>query len=52
MTRAETAEKLAPIRLKDFRIEKVAGAGHWIQLEKKDELNELLLSFLEGATRV
>jgi len=52
VTRAETSEKLAPIRLKSFWIEKVIDAGHWIQLEKKNELNMLLLGFLEGVSGV
>ena len=29
-----------------FRYEKVSGASHWFMLEKPDELNRLLLSFL------
>jgi pimeloyl-ACP methyl ester carboxylesterase len=26
----------------------VAGAGHWVQQEKPDEVNRALLEFLEG----
>ncbi len=30
----------------EWRYEKVSGAGHWMQLEKPDEVNRLLLDFL------
>jgi pimeloyl-ACP methyl ester carboxylesterase len=30
----------------EWRYERIEGAGHWIQLEKPDELNQLLIDFL------
>ena len=30
----------------DFRYERVEGAGHWLQLDAPDRVNELLLDFL------
>lgn len=33
----------------DWRYERIEGAGHWIQLDRPDELNALLLDFLKGA---
>jgi pimeloyl-ACP methyl ester carboxylesterase len=32
----------------DWRYERVEGAGHWMQLEAPDRVNELLLAFLKG----
>ncbi len=32
----------------EWRYEKVSGAGHWMQLERPDEVNRLLLDFLAG----
>jgi pimeloyl-ACP methyl ester carboxylesterase len=29
----------------------IAGAGHWVQQERPDEVNTLLLSFLREAER-
>jgi soluble epoxide hydrolase/lipid-phosphate phosphatase len=46
-TRAEMAEQLAPARLRNFRIKKIEGCGHWIQLEKRNELSEALVQFAE-----
>jgi pimeloyl-ACP methyl ester carboxylesterase len=34
-----------------WRYERMAGAGHWMQLEAPDELNALLLDFLAGVRR-
>jgi pimeloyl-ACP methyl ester carboxylesterase len=39
------AEQLAPARLRNFRMKKFMGCGHWIQLEKRDELSEALVEF-------
>ena len=33
-----------------WRYERIDGAGHWMQLERPDELNALLLDFLGGAS--
>ncbi|MGH9746221.1 MAG: alpha/beta fold hydrolase [Candidatus Acidiferrales bacterium] len=33
-----------------WRYEKISGAGHWMMLEKPDELNRLLLNFLKDTT--
>lgn len=30
----------------DWRYERLAGAGHWLQLEQPDRVNQLLLEFL------
>lgn len=45
VTRAEVSEQLSPIRLRNFALKKIIGAGHWIPLEKKDEYLELLTKF-------
>jgi len=50
VTRAEIAEQTAPARLKNYSIKKVTGCGHWIQLEKKDEYNEILINWLKEVT--
>jgi len=48
ITRVEVAGQVAQSdRLKDVKLEVVQGSGHWIQLEKKDELLEILKSFAE-----
>ncbi|RDL35200.1 putative epoxide hydrolase 2 [Venustampulla echinocandica] len=49
VTRAEVAEQLSAVRLRDFSIKKVVGCGHWIPVEKKDEFSEILVQFAEGA---
>jgi 4,5:9,10-diseco-3-hydroxy-5,9,17-trioxoandrosta-1(10),2-diene-4-oate hydrolase len=33
------------------RLHVFGGCGHWAQLEKFDEFNQLVLSFLEGSGR-
>lgn len=48
VTRAEVAEQLSPIRLRNFTIKKVVGCGHWIPLEKKEEFLKILIKFAES----
>lgn len=47
ITRAEVAEQLSPIRLRNYTIKKLEGCGHWIPLERKDEFSEILVQFAE-----
>ncbi|KAL5385098.1 hypothetical protein DPSP01_004908 [Paraphaeosphaeria sporulosa] len=48
ITRAEVAGQIAQSgKLTDVKLEVVQGSGHWIQLEKKDELLEILKAFVE-----
>jgi len=50
--RAEMAEQLSPKWLTNFEIKNLEGAGHWIQLEKKDEFSQILVEFAEGKAKV
>ncbi|KAB8290173.1 hypothetical protein EYC80_011042 [Monilinia laxa] len=47
-TRAEIAYIEAPKLLRNFEIKKFEGCGHWIPLEKRDELSEALIKFADG----
>ncbi|TVY80775.1 Bifunctional epoxide hydrolase [Lachnellula suecica] len=47
ITRAELAEQMSEARLRDFKIRKVEGCGHWIQLEKREEFSGILVGFAE-----
>lgn len=47
ITRAEVAEQLSPMRLRNYEIKKLEGCGQWIQLEKKDQFSEILVQFAE-----
>jgi len=45
--RAEVAETISPKRLRNYKIKKLEGCGHWVQLEKRDEFSEMLVEFAE-----
>lgn len=48
-TRAEVAGQIAQGgRLADVKLAVLPGSGHWIQLEKRDELGEILAGFADG----
>ncbi|KAI9644317.1 hypothetical protein NHQ30_007674 [Ciborinia camelliae] len=47
IARAEVAEQSAPVRLRNYKIVKVTGSGHWIQLERRDEFSEILAKFAD-----
>ncbi|KAL1603713.1 hypothetical protein SLS60_005303 [Paraconiothyrium brasiliense] len=48
ITRVEVAGQIAQSgKLTDVKLEVIQGSGHWIQLEKKDELQEILKAFAE-----
>ena len=40
-------QKSACTRMKEIHL--IEGAGHWVQQEKPDEVNRLLLSFLKSS---
>jgi pimeloyl-ACP methyl ester carboxylesterase len=40
-------QKSACTRMKEVHL--IEGAGHWVQQEKPDEVNRLLLSFLRSS---
>ncbi|ESZ95525.1 putative epoxide hydrolase [Sclerotinia borealis F-4128] len=48
ITRAEIAYQTASKWLRNFEIKKFEGCGHWIPLEKRDELSEALIRFADG----
>ncbi|RAL64014.1 hypothetical protein DID88_003202 [Monilinia fructigena] len=48
VTRADVAYLEAPKLLRNFEIKKFEGCGHWIPLEKRDELSEALIKFADG----
>ncbi|OJD15353.1 hypothetical protein AJ78_04398 [Emergomyces pasteurianus Ep9510] len=41
------AEMMKPV-IEDLTVKEVGAEGHWMQLEVRDEVNEVLLGFLEG----
>ncbi|KAA8565107.1 hypothetical protein MFRU_008g00880 [Monilinia fructicola] len=47
-TPAEMAYHTSPNFLRNFGIKKFEGCGHWIQLERRDELSEALIKFADG----
>ncbi len=44
----ELADNVESAYLRGVRVCRVAGAGHFLQLERPDEINRLLLDFLDG----
>lgn len=46
-TRAEIAEQVSPVRLRNFRVETIRDCGHWIQLEKKYDFLDTIVAFAE-----
>jgi pimeloyl-ACP methyl ester carboxylesterase len=46
---AEAMQKRACTQMQGFHL--VEGAGHWVQQEQPEEVNELLLTFLKRASQ-
>ena len=48
--RAEIAKSTSPVRLRNYTLVEIEDCGHWIQLEKRNELSGLLVQFAKNVT--